>query len=543
MDDLARMERALKAASDAGDVEAAGAIAREMKAMLKEVNPNVDAPPDFAEEGRRMAAKETTPGEAVLIGAGRMMYKIGAGVEQGALELAKRTPGTSGAQERLNDLAAEEGQNDAAYNALRRERPLATAGGEALPYVAVPASMGAVPAALAVGGLEATKYGTPGERAARGAGGAVTTLAGGLVGKAAGNFLAPVTRKAAGGSYQAGLTSAERIGYKPTLGESTGSSFIRRMEDYAARAPGGSGVMAEHAAANQGAVNAAAARSVGETADEMTPEVFAAANQRLGQVFEGVKKLPGRPIQIAPEVGKAADDVLRTLSKSSLPGSDSAALRQIAEQAKVWSTHRGKIDGETYQLLRSKLSQAAFDADGTDKVLYGRLLETLDDSADASLRAAGQGALADALKSARPQYANLKLLEKGATAEAGNVSPARVASAMRTQNPGAFRRGAFMGPLADVARVGETLKPLRAGSPTFEREAVSNPLSVLLNSTFSYPIAKVTTSPLVTLYPRTLGKTTGARALSEIANPATRAAVAAALQQSGALPLIPVQAE
>ncbi len=545
MDDLARMERALKAAADAGDVQAAQALAREMRSMLKAVNPTVDAPPDFADEARRMTAKETGAGEAALIGAGRSADKVAAGVKQGFFALPSY-PLTEDLNRREQEkLASEQAENDATYRSLQKEHPIATAAGEAAPYVAAPASMGVIPSALTVGGVEALKYGPLGERLGRGSAGALTTAAGGAAGKFVGNLIAPVTKKAAGGSYQAGLEAAERIGYRPTLGESTGSSFIRRMEDYAARAPGGSGVMAEHEAGNVAAVNRAAAKSVGETADEMTPEVFAQAQQRLGQVFEGVKKLPGRPIQIAPEVGQAADEVLRTLKKSAIPGDENGALRELAEQAKVWAAGRGKIDGETYQLLRSKLSQAAFDADGTDKVLYGRLLEALDASADASLRAAGQEGLADALKAARPQYANLKLLEKGATAEAGNVSPARVASTMRTQNPGAFRRGQFMGPLGDVARVGETLKPLRAGSPTFERDAVSNPLSILFHSAFSYPIARAATSPVATIYPRTLGKTAGARALSEIANPSTRAAVAAALQQSGALPLAlqPVRTE
>src|SRR5690606_38604069 len=141
-----------------------------------------------------------------------------------------------------------------------------------------------------------------------------------------------------------------------------------------------------------------------------------------------------------------------------------------AQQAKTLAANKARIDGEAYQLIRSGLSEASFDASGTNRVLYGKLLEALDDSADASLRASGHAALADSLKTVRPQYGNLKVLEKGAVAEAGNVSPARVASTLRSKNPAAFREGRLEGnQLFDIARMGEAFKPLRAGSPTYER--------------------------------------------------------------------------
>ena len=110
--------------------------------MLKEVNPSVDAPVDQAEAGARMAAEGTDAGEAALIGAGRKVSKIGAGVKQAFLGLPSY-PMTEDMNRRESErLAAQEDERDVAYGALRKKHPVATAAGEAAPYVAVPASAG-----------------------------------------------------------------------------------------------------------------------------------------------------------------------------------------------------------------------------------------------------------------------------------------------------------------------------------------------------------------------------------------------------------------
>jgi len=489
--------------------------------------------PALKREAADIAAKGETIGNTLMIGAGRKFDKFAMGLKEAALTAGEKIlpadMGGDAARKAREALAASEAEKDTAYAGLQRERPFATGAGEALPFMAIPASAGVLPAAAAVGGIEAASQGTAKERATRGILGAGATAAGGFLGNRIANIISPVTSKAAAPAHQQALAAGERIGRQPSLSEATGSAFFRRMEDYAARAPGGSGVMQEFAQGNQTAVNRAAARSIGETADEMTPQVFADAAHRMGQVFDGIRNLGGRPIQIGPGVVNAANDILRMQGKM-LPTQQDPALVSLAQRAITLGANKGRIDGEAYQLIRSGLSEAAYDANGTNRVLYGRLLEALDNSADASLRAGGQATLADALRTVRPQYGNLKTLEKGATAEAGNVSAAKVASTMRTNNPSAFRRGTTQGPLDDVARVGEGLKPLTAGSPTAERQMVSDPLSTAWHSFFSYPIAKATTSPAVTWYPRGPGNTAAARGAAQIAQPSSRAAIAAAMQ-------------
>ena len=464
----------------------------------------------------KSAADDVGIGEALLIGAGRTGDKIISGVRQ-------LYNSAIGDEKTLKELKTREDGNDAAYAELQARRPISTSVGEALPYIAVPASAGILPSALAVGGLEAAKYGTAQERMQRGLLGAGTTAAGGVVGKVFGKALSPVSDDLINESQRAALKSADKVGVKPRLSEVTGSPYIAGLEDFAARTPGGSGVMKKFELANKRAANQTAARAIGENADELTTKVFSDASQRLGKVFEDIKNVPGKPIEIGADVASTADDVLRVQSKM-LPSQQDSMLIDLAKKAKALSKFSGKIDGEAFQLTRSGLSEAAFDANGTNRVLYGKLLQALDDSAEQSLKKNGFDDLAAALKTARPQYANLKTLEKGSIVEGGNISPAKLASALRTANPAAFKEGKMAGnPLYDVAVIGENMKSLKAGSPSYERAVNSSLLDTALKAPFAYGAAKLTTSPVMTAYPRYVGTTKGARVAGQVAEPTARA--------------------
>ncbi len=528
MNEFDRFEKALQAAEAAGDVAAARALASDMRKMMQQGNPAIVSKEDPQVAAAKMAAKGMGAGEALAVAGGRTFDKMAMGLKQATLEGASRLPFQSLsdlANQELTDLSQQEKDKDIAYRGAQRERPFATAAGGALPYLAVPASAGVIPGALMVGGAEALQYGSPSERASRGLLGAGSSAVGGLLGKAAGGLIAP-TSPAVNQTKSAALQSGEALGIKPRLSEVTGSPFLARMEDMAARTPGGAGIMDDFARGNAQAFNRAAARTMGEAADELTPTVFSNASTRLGKVFEDIKSLPGTPIRISSDVGSAADDVLRQARKM-LPNQQDPNLIKLAEQAKTWSTHRGKIDGEAYQLMRSGLSEASFDATGTNRVLYGKLLETLDDSAQQSLAAIGKQELSDALKVARPQYGSLKTLEKGAVVEGGNVMPGRLAQTLRAKNPAAFKEGRG-GELYDIGRYGEAFKPLTAGSQTYERMASSDLLSLIAKAPLAYGTARLTTSPLITAYPGLLATNPGAllaaQQAAQLANPAIRGA-------------------
>jgi hypothetical protein len=494
-----------------------------------------------------MAAEGMGWPQTLAVAAGQGFDKLATGAKDLALAGVERFAPESfskAAQQERAALAAQEAEKNAAYAGLKEARPIATGMGEAIPSILATGTSGIVPSALKTGGMEALKYGDGASRLGRGLVGTGASLVGGGVGQAVGGMIAPVAAKMQGPVQQAALRAATAMGYQPRLSEVTGSPLAARIEDVAARTPGGAGVMQDFAQANQAAVNRRAAQGIGEAAEELGPQVFSNAAQRISKPFEDIKNLPGKPITVGGNVEKTADDILRIQGKQ-ISAQRDPALTTLAEQAKILAQNKGKIDGETYQLTRSGLSDQSFEATGTNKAMYGRLLSALDDSAEESLKAGGNAALAKALREARPQYGNLKILEKGAVAEAGNVSPARLAAALRANNPKAFREGAMEGnPLYDVAKVGESMKPLRAGSPTYEREATSDILSALIKAPLAYGAAKLTTSKGINSYPQYLINNPMAAAIAapagQAATPAAKA-LAAALSQR--LLLNPVMAE
>ena len=502
-----------------------------------------------SQEASAQAAQGVGIPEAMLIAGGRGFDKAAMGLKQLALGGVKKFAPESFSKAAAQELAAlseQEAQKDSAYAGLQKTRPVSTGIGEAIPSVMATRGADIIPAAVGTAVVEALKYGTPQERAQRGAISGGSALVGGYVGDKVASLISPLASKAVSATQSEALKTAQKLGYKPRLSEVTGSALAARIEDVAARTPGGAGVMQDFAQANQKAINRRAAQGIGETADELTPKVFSDASKRLAGVFNEIKSLPGKTIGIGDDVAAAADDILRMQGKM-IPKERDEALIALANQAKMLAANKGKIDGEAYQLLRSGLSNQAFEATGTNKSLYGKLLEAVDNSAEKSLTQQGKTQLAQALREARPQYGNLMTLERGLVAEGGDVSPARLASVLRQSNPKAFREGGMEGnPLYDVAKIGETLKPLKAGSPTYEREATSDVLSSLLRAGPAYVAAKATTSPLMTGYPTMLATNPMAQALAEpvskLANPTSRA-LAAALAQRLLAGSAPVMAE
>jgi hypothetical protein len=441
-------------------------------------------------------------------------------------------------QGELDASSAEQASKDEAYAPLAESRPVSTALGGAVPY-AMP--MGGVVRTAGIsagmGALEAE----PGERLSRA--GTMGILGGG--GALAGNLLHGAIAPGQRVQNQSLLTSPlsevldrargftnpdasgqilrnmERRGLQPRLSDINTTpgqnSLTRQTEDYLSRAPGSSGVMAEHAAKGQRVMNTEAAVSIGERSRNLSAETLADATQRIGHSFEQVRSLPGHPISLGPDVGQAAQEVLR--QQSMRPISQNATLRQLATQLQTYSRHNGRLTGEAYNALRSDISAAANTAfrEGNSAAGngYNALLDAVDGAATASLNRAGHGELATALTTARGEYANLMSLERGRTVTAaGDVNPQALSGVMRQKYPRQYREGRMDdNPLFDIARYGETYPPLRAGSQTFERQAIQDiaeaPAAMatgaeragpsmmgLATAPFNYAAAQYMTSPL-----------------------------------------------
>lgn len=399
---------------------------------------------------------------AMAIGAGRGIDKLAAGLRQ----MTRNALGdkVTGAIDRFGsaigmaDGSQIEGQQagyDAAFSGLSEKRPVSTTIGQIVPAAAMSATAAGPAAMIAASALPGLlEYGTTEERLQRGGMGAAGGAVGAGLGKVASHLLQP-TRNAATRAPDVALAAAERLGYRPTAGQATGSKALQMLEQQAAKNPISSGIAQKFGAGNQSALNRAAARAIGETSGTLDEDVMQAAAQRLGGQFEGI--FAGKEIPVS----NSFKSFTTALQKSSTKAGEFAdpAVLNIAERASAVA-ERGTITGEEYQAMRSALSavkrQAAAGNNGPLKHSAQGIIKALDDAAE---KVIPKDEIA-ALQKARAQYAAMKTLEKRGAIKGGNVDPAIIRNALQSGDRSAFARGNIPGELADIARIGNAFRPL-----------------------------------------------------------------------------------
>lgn len=416
-------------------------------------------------------------GKSLAVGAGRTVDRLIAGGKQ----MVNAVTGDAAANEAL---AKEQAFKDAAYKPLENRQPVKLGLGEGLPAAIASApftgglgplgtiGMGALTSALP----EALSYGTPEERLARALKAAAAGAAGTAVGVGATKLLQPFS--AAKRLPGQAMDAADNLNVRLTAGEVTQNPALQNLENWLSRTPGYSGKMADLKAANQAALNSTAARAMGQTADNLGEDVFAAANSRLGSEFTRLSRAASPDAASQPFMDALTKVDATNLARKSYIRADIA--KQVDKGLELAA--QGKVSGEAYQAIRSELGSAAQSAYKSGDSTLGEALKTiqkgLDEAANDSLSAADREAYA----LARKQWAAYKTLTKGAVSEGGNVSPARLASAMRTNNPDAFRRGAVDSPLMDIARLGEAVKGTtnpNSGNLVASQMIFGNPLTGL----------------------------------------------------------------
>lgn len=439
--------------------------------------------------GAESLAKETGAGEAFLVSAGRKTQSIVDGILQKYLEFTGDTKALGGLKQ---NVAA----RDAEFEPLAKERPISTGLGGALPAMAVPGAGAGYVGAMAAGAIpELLSYGTTQERLSRGGVGAV----GGAVGRGLSSAIPALLKPAGVGvnPNREAMDAAGRIGFKPLAGQATQNPALLNVENYLARTPGSSGTMQALNQANTEAINRTAARSIWQTGTEVGPSMLGAAQKTLGSEFTRLQAIT------APQLGT---DFVESLVKVEAANAArgpfrSAPIDSLLDKAMNLAA-QGKLSGTAYKEIHTELASEgtkAFKAgDASLGQAYKTVREALDDAAGKSLSEADQRAW----DMVRSQWGNWKTLMKGQVAEAGNVSPARVASQLRAQGPG-FRTGA-QGPLQDIGRIGEGIKT--ATNPNSgnlgQMMLYGNPVTGIPLAVGNAVAAKVYTNPLVQRYLR-----------------------------------------
>lgn len=364
--------------------------------------------------------------------------------------------------------------------------------GTAAPAALIPGAGTALGAIAAGGGLGA--FQPVGENDSRGtniAMGAAGGLVGNALGRAIGRVLQPIPKNTNSGT-QAGIAAANRlgIGSQLTPGQRTGNLSLQQVEAVLSRTPGAAGRFDAIKKSHQTALNRAAAKAIGENADDLSESVIARASDRIGKQFNNLSAKSNVVLDKSfPALIKNLESTNAMLGPFRNPQIDSLVEKSV-QLAQMQS-----IPGNVYQTIRSELTSSADDAFRAGNSSAGRALkqvrDALDDAAKSGLSAADQ----KAWDQVRREYANLSTLLKGKTIKSGDVDQNLINNAMIKYNNKLYKSGAINSPMNDIGKYAEAFKTTVPNSGTPERTFMQNMM-------FGNPLTGLPTAAAANLYGR-----------------------------------------
>jgi len=222
----------------------------------------------------------------------------------------------------------------------------------------------------------------------------------------------------------------------------------------------------------QQAFNAAVARTIGETADKITPQVFARAKQRIGSEFDRLAASTNLPLD--PQLAGKLSQVVR--DTRDFYGNESAQLVTNVINRLVKQNVGGVVPGKAFQSIDSEIGKAL--AKGGEKTVpLGDLQEALRDAVEANIAPEDAAAWA----TARQQYRDLKTIEPLVAKDGqttGNISPAALMGRVTSNGAGKSSMAAGRrGDLGDLAAIGQRfVKETIPDSGTARRVAIQDAL-------------------------------------------------------------------
>ncbi len=207
--------------------------------------------------------------------------------------------------------------------------------------------------------------------------------------------------------------------------------------------------------------NRAVAKTFGEDAERITPDVMAGAKKRIGSEFDTIEK--NTTVKFDHTLGTKLGTVLRDATSVLEPDQIAPIAKRVTEISNL--AKAGEFDGKTFNNMLKKdapLSRLQKSTDPNVQYYAGQIRTALQDALERS----ATPEMAQRYNLARYQYRNMKtiqpLAEKAAT---GDVSPLLLLNEVRKANPN-FAYGSG-GDLADIARIGQRFmrQPPDSGTP------------------------------------------------------------------------------
>jgi hypothetical protein len=410
-------------------------------------------------EEKKKPPQTEDPGfwKSALIGAGKTADDIASGLTHIGL-WGQMGPEGRQAEKVLADRRASDAKE---YAKLQEIRPGATALGETAPLLAMPLVGSGIKGAAVAGAIPGlVSYGTPEERAGRGAMGMVGGAAGGAFGKmiarAPQPFKVPESETLA-----SARAAADRVGVMLRPDEITQS----RPMGWAAAAlndlPFSGGMAQKAETVRKGAVNQAANRAMGQAGDEVTEATFSAARRDTGALYKTL--LDGRQIPLNETFRAEVKAITQSKVMKSLRNEDVDAIIGPFQNMPAGNI---RVSGEWFQQNKTALDNAirgAYTAGETGKAMALEQFEKALERAAARSMSAEER---ETFKVAQKQWASLRLLETGKVVEGGNVMPGRLDQALTSRYKQAYKEGKIKGELADIGKMSQVFKPLPQSGTT-----------------------------------------------------------------------------
>lgn len=311
------------------------------------------------------------------------------------------------------------------------------------------------------------------------------------------------------GGQQAAKATGEKLGFKTTPGQASGSKALQQMEAKLESQPMTSGPFNAIKDHNQTVLNRIAARSIGEKSDDLSSPVLEAAKDRLGDIYKSISDDVGR--QIDP------DDFLGFLDDidNSLDGIVDQSIIDDKLVGRLWTlAEKGEATGKQLQQLASKLGYKAHKqmvTQGGDRDI-GIALYKVKDYVDNLLESGMPEDMLSAFRDARSQYRNLMLLTQRngvINPSSGNVAGNALGGLLQQKDKAGFLFNKNQSDLYNAARFAQAFRPIVGDSGTSTRSALPSATDVVLSA----PMTMATNAYLAFPHAVTYGAEGAAKAL------------------------------
>lgn len=305
-----------------------------------------------------------------------------------------------------------------------------------------------------------------------------------------------------GADVAAGLTQAQRqalaagqaLGMRATPGQATGSRALQQFEAKLESQPMTSGPFNTIKAGNARVISREFLRAIGETGEEVTPQVIAQADSRIGGAFE--RAAQNNRINWDDALQADIAGVVQSATNELQEQESRVIARQAEDLLSKAARNGGQVDGAAFQNSRQALTRLSIGNNSSIGYWARQLREALDDALIRSVGPAESGALA----TARGQYRILAtaMNRTGALNTAkGSVQPGIIANALAQSDKHGYVMGGNQSGLYNALRYAQAFQPIVGDSGTATRSQVTNPLEILMRAPFWAATKAYTSSPAV----------------------------------------------